>query len=61
MPPHIKIVLSLLVFAAALAGHLGREAIGLQASAGFLAGLALFMVVALWIFPEPRSEKPPRK
>lgn len=61
MPPHIKIALSIMVFLAALAAHVWREAIGLQASGLFLAGFAVFMVVGLWIFPEPRKEKLPRK
>lgn len=60
MPTPIKIVLSLMVLVAALAAHFWRDVIGLQTSGLFLAGFALFLVAALWIFPEPRKEKLPR-
>jgi len=61
MPPHIKIILTVMVFVAALAAHFWRDAIGLQASGLFLGSFALFLAVGLWIFPEPRKEKLPRR
>lgn len=61
MPAHIKIGLSALVLLVALAAHVWRDAIGLPVSAPFLAVYAVFLVVALWIFPEPRKAKLPQR
>jgi hypothetical protein len=61
MPPHIKLGLSAMVLVAAYLAHVFRDTIGLQASGLFLGVFAVFMVAALWAFPEPRKEKLPRK
>lgn len=60
MPPHIKVILSVLVLVVAAGVWWGREAIGLNASPLLLFGLALGMAGSLWLFPEPRKEKPGR-
>lgn len=60
MPPHIKVILSLIVLLVVTGAHLFRDAIGLTASPLLLFGLALGMAVSLWLFPEPRRQKPAR-
>lgn len=59
MPKPIKIMLSLLVVLIALAVFLLRDRIGLGVGPIYLAPFALFVVWALWVFPEPTKKKLP--
>lgn len=59
MPRPIKIMLSVLVLVIALSAHLLRDAINLGVGLPVLAPFAVFVVWALWIFPEPAKMKPP--
>ena len=57
MPPHIKTILSIVVVAVGIA-VLMIERDGPLSYAGWIAfGLSLFMVFALWLFPESSGKK----
>jgi hypothetical protein len=60
MSKPIMILLSILVCAVTLFAHLMREKIGLQVGPLYLGCLALFLVISLWIFPEPKKKQLPR-
>jgi hypothetical protein len=55
MPPIVKVFVSCLVALIALGVTLFREAVGLGAPALLVWGLAVGMIVGLWMFPEPRT------
>ena len=57
MPKPIKIALSLLVQAIAFGAWFFGDSINLGVGLGFLLPFALFLVFALWIFPEPTKKK----
>jgi hypothetical protein len=60
MPPHIKGMLTGTIVLLAVLAWLFRDTIGLDASPLLLFGLTAFMVVALWLFPEVKKDKPGR-
>jgi hypothetical protein len=60
MPPHIKAVLTGAIIVVAVLAWLFRDVIGLDASPLLLFGLTGFMVLALWLFPEVKKDKPGR-
>ena len=57
MPPHIKATLTGTIVVLAVVAWIFRDAIGLAASPVHLFGLTLFMVFALWLFPEVKKDK----
>ena len=59
MPKPIKAMMSVLVLVIALLAYLLRDAINLGVGLPILAPIAVFVVWALWIFPEPAGGKPP--
>ena len=61
MNPIYKVMLSLIVLLFAGASYAFREAIGMQASPLLVGALAAAMVIGLWMFPEPRKEKRPKR
>lgn len=61
MHPIYKILISLVVLLFAGGAYFYREAIGMAAPPALLAGLAAVMVIGLWMFPEPRKEKRPKR
>lgn len=60
MPPHIKAFLTGTIIVLAILAWLFRDAIRLDASPLLLFGLTAFMVLALWLFPEVKKDKPGR-
>jgi hypothetical protein len=52
MPNHIKLILSLIVLAVAAAGYAFQAALGQEGPKYAVAFLGIFMVVAMWVFPE---------
>ncbi|QRG05049.1 hypothetical protein EZH22_18180 [Xanthobacter dioxanivorans] len=52
MPTRIKFMLSLVVLAVAAAGYAFQASLGLQGPKYAVAFLGIFMVVAMWVFPE---------
>jgi len=57
MPKPIKIGLSLIVFILALLGHLLRDLISLAVGPTYLICFAIFVVAALWVFPDPTKKQ----
>jgi len=57
VPKPIKIGLSLVVFALTLLGHLLRDVIGLNVGPLYLLCFAIFVVAALWVFPDPTKKQ----
>jgi len=57
MPPHIKAFLTGTIVVLAILAWIFRETIGLEASPFHLFGLLIFMIVALWLFPEVKKDK----
>ena len=60
MPPHIKAFLTGTIIVLAVLAWLFRDVIGLDTSPLLLFGLTAFMVMALWLFPEVKKDKPGR-
>ena len=60
MPKPIKILLSILILLITLTVGLLGDSIGLGVGPLYLAPFAVFVVLALWIFPEPTKNKLPR-
>ena len=64
MPNNVKTVISLLVAAVAAAMFFYQDAIGLAVNMWIAVGLAVFMILALWLFPEakarPRDPQKPK-
>lgn len=52
MPAKIKIALSLVVLGTGAAVHQFEEGLGNSELAWVAAGLSVFMVLSIWIFPE---------
>ena len=59
MPKPIKATMFVLVLVIALSAYLLRDAINLGVELPVLAPIAVFVVWALRIFPEPARGKPP--
>ena len=60
MPKPIKIMLSILIAAIAFVLSLLGDSIGLGVGPAYLAPFAVFVILALWIFPEPTKNRLPR-
>ena len=60
MPPRIKAMLTGLIVLVAVLAWVFRDAIRMEASPLLVFGLTAFMVVALWLFPEVKKDKPGR-
>lgn len=52
MPNRVKIILSLLVLAVAAAGYAFQAGLGQEGPKYAVAFLGIFMVIAMWVFPE---------
>jgi uncharacterized membrane protein YfcA len=57
MPTHVKIMLSLLVLAVAAAGYVFQDSLGQVGPKYAVAFLGVFMVIAMWVFPEVQRRK----
>ncbi len=57
MPNHVKAILSLLVAAVAAGMFWYQDDVGLKGNAWVAAGLAAFMIAAVWLFPEAKGQK----
>ena len=57
MPSHIKAMISLLVLVVGGVVHWWEKQAGNEHLSWDVAGLAVFMVLAMWIFPETGSRK----
>jgi hypothetical protein len=57
MPNHVKAILSLLVAAVAAGMFWYQDDIGMTGNAWVAAGLAAFMIAAVWLFPEAKGRK----
>ncbi|WP_119166549.1 hypothetical protein [Algihabitans albus] len=54
MPTHIKLILSAIVLAVAALVGWWQQGLGETASGYVVWALGLFMIVALWLFPETK-------
>ncbi|HKY95393.1 MAG TPA: hypothetical protein VJL84_08805 [Kiloniellales bacterium] len=62
MPNTVKTVISLLVAAVAAAMFFYQDDIGFEVNKWIVVALALFMILALWLFPEAKARpRDPRK
>lgn len=61
MPNHIKAIISLLVAGVASAMFFYQQDIGLEVNKWVAVGLALFMILALWLFPEAKAKPADRQ
>jgi hypothetical protein len=61
MPNHIKLILSLVVLAVALAVHYFQARAGQEFNSWLALGLAVLMIVAMWLFPEAKGYKKKRE
>lgn len=52
MPTRVKLILSLVVLAVAAAGYAFQAGLGMSGPKYAVAFLGVFMVVAMWVFPE---------
>jgi amino acid permease len=57
MPPHIKGFLTGTIVLVAVLAWFFRDTIGMAASPLLVFGLMVFMVFALWLFPEVKKDK----
>jgi len=57
MPSHIKAMLSVVVLIVGALVHFYEKGEGHEQLSWVVAGLAVFMVLAMWIFPETGSRK----
>jgi len=57
MPANIKLMLSLVALAVGAGVHYWERQQGNEQLSWIVAGLAVFMVLAMWIFPETGSTK----
>jgi len=57
MPTNIKLMLSLFALAVGAGVHYWERQVGNEHLSWLVAGLAVFMVLAMWIFPETGSKK----
>ena len=54
MPSYLKLILSVLVAAVAVAIYLTQGESGHDFNSWLALGLGVFMILAVWLFPEPR-------
>lgn len=59
MPAYLKLILSVLVALAAAVVHWTQAEVGRSFNSWLVVGLAAVMILAVWLFPEPR--RAPRK
>ena len=57
MPSHIKLMLSIVALAVGAGAHYWERQGGNEQLSWIVAALAVFMVLAMWIFPETSSKK----
>lgn len=57
MPVHIKVMVSIAVLAVGAIVFFWERSSGIPTAAWIVAGLAVFMVFAMWLFPEPGGKK----
>ena len=57
MPTNIKLMLSIVVLAVGAGVHYWERQSGNEQLSWIVAALAVFMVLAMWIFPETSSKK----
>ena len=57
MPTNIKLMLSIVVLAVGAGVHYWERQSGNGQLSWMVAALAVFMVLAMWIFPETKSRK----
>jgi len=57
MPNNVKALISLLVAAVAAAMFFYQDDLGLEANKWIAVALALFMILALWLFPEAKARR----
>ncbi len=57
MPNHIKAMLSVVVLVVGAGMHMFEKDAGNPDLSWIVSGLAVFMVLAMWIFPETGSRK----
>lgn len=57
MPNHIKAMLSVVVLIVGAGVHMFEKNAGNEELSWIVAALAVFMVLAMWIFPETGSRK----
>ena len=57
MPTNIKLMLSLIALAVGAGAHYWESQAGNEQLSWIVAALAVFMVLAMWIFPETGSKK----
>lgn len=58
MPNHLKFLLSVAVALVAVAMHYFQGQIGQNFNKWLVLALAAFMIIGVWMFPEPRNKKP---
>jgi hypothetical protein len=56
MPTNIKIILTLLVALTAVGAHYYQAAIGQPITPWVVLGLGVFMIIALWLFPDAKGK-----
>jgi hypothetical protein len=56
MPNRIKVIISLLVAGVAAAMFFYQQDLGLELNKWIVVALALFMILALWLFPEAKAQ-----
>ncbi len=56
MPTKIKLLISVLVLIAGAGVHLFEQSLGNTEASWVAVGLACFMVLAVWLFPETSGE-----
>jgi hypothetical protein len=54
MPAYLKLILSILVAIVAAVVHWTQAEAGQGFNSWLVLGLAAFMILAVWLFPEPR-------
>jgi hypothetical protein len=56
MPAYLKLILSVLVTIVALVVHWTQGEAGRDFNSWLVLGLGIFMILAVWLFPEPRRQ-----
>lgn len=57
MPNHVKAILSVIVAVVAAGMFWYQDRLGLEDNKWIAAGLAAFMIAAVWLFPEAQGKK----
>lgn len=56
MPTYLKVIITVLVFVAAVGGHFFQAAVGESINQWLVLFLGTFMIFALWLFPEAKKK-----